>query len=156
MLRIIEEKLLECHVNFPSFGERTPNDLALLAKIFERHLAEYSDKEISSAFDEHIGKRDRFPTVADILAHFATVTAYRMDNGPDGFGAVYAAEHPYVRFQQRLGTNLAQFAVEVPARDHPGLRTAAACSTWAPIAADDEAPRIERKGSGLRRLTHAV
>lgn len=156
MLSVVEEKLLECHVNFPSFGERTPNDLVLLAKVFDRHLAEYSDREVAAAFDAHVATGTRFPTVADILAHFATVTAYRMDNGPDGHGGIYAADHPYVRFQQRLGTNLAQYAVEVPAREHPGLKTAAACSSWAPIEADDEAPRIDRRGSGLRRLSHAV
>lgn len=150
--RIVREKLLECHVLFPGYSDRSKEHLEIISRIFEAELSRHGDDEIAEAFDAHRRRGKAFPLPSDILDHLSTVTAYRMDHGPLGWGGLYAANHPYVRLQVRCGVDLSRYAVEVPARDHAGLKTEAACSTWR--YDDDDAPptAIERAPAGLARI----
>jgi hypothetical protein len=152
MENVIRNGLMECHYLFPEYGRKTA-DLEIIAKIFVKHLTNVSEQDIAAGFDIHIKTGDRFPTPKDILAVTETVLAYRMNNGPEGWGAVYAADHPYVRDQRRHGTDLGGYAIKVPAHEHRHLHLAARSAPGIEVGEDDATP-IVRPRSGFRRLVY--
>lgn len=152
----IKSKLLECHINFPGYGERSSQELAVMAKMFVRHLEGRSDAEISAAFDHHIRTADRFPTIADIVRAATPVVMYRMDGGPLGFAALYHSGHPYVRLQARIGTDLTKYEVMVSPADAVAARIEAKNSPAIEFAEDEEKIIEPRTGSGFRRLEYGA
>ena len=160
MRKIIEARLSECHVMFPSFGERTTEDLPILIGLFERHLADFTDQQISAAFDMHFRQNDRFPTVSDIMKPLQPTKIYELDNGPKGFGGLYAADHPYVRLQERLGVaNLESYArMVLPIGDVnlEALRVDSEHADFIPIDNTMEKPVRRSGGSEFRQLSYDV
>lgn len=161
MEKVIEDALLECHYTFPDYGRGT-KDLVVIAKIFMRHLSQagLTAEEVQAGFDHHIrtarGKDARFPSPGDIITAVAPVTVYRFDYGPDGFGALYASDHPYVRRQRQLGQPVEQYATQIRAMDAHPLALEAATAPAMPDIGDDERPVITRGGSGFMRLPSGV
>lgn len=149
-------KLMECHLIYPSFGgERQPDDLATMAKIFARHLCDAPAEVIDRAFDYHIRTSNKFPVVSDIAAALALVTVYQMNNGPDGWGALYSSDHPYVREQVKLGVNIGNHAKSVRAFEH-GPFAIAARNAPAIERGRDAAPEPRSGSSGFRRIGVAL
>ena len=144
--------LAECNVLYPAFNARTPEDLRLIWRIFSRELAGHPPRAIQAAFQRHQATSARFPVLSDIAALLATVTCYRLDYGPDGYGALYAADHPYVVAQRRAGVAIADRAVGVPAVEAGGLAVAAVMAPALPAPADDPKPGPRTSRGGLRRI----
>lgn len=156
--KITETKLRECHVIFPSFGERSGSDLEIISRLFVSHLrnAGLSADDILAGFDHHIRTPGaRFPTPGDIVGAVRPMTAYRLDYGPDGVGMVYAAEHPYVRRLLREGEDMGGRSIQVRACDYGTLATAAKCASDVPEIGTDPAPAIaDRTGRGFKRIDY--
>lgn len=157
MEKLIRQRLDECHLNFPSYGERSADDIATIARMFVGHLADFNKLEIAAAFDYHVRTKDRFPTVADICGALEPATLYQFDGGPEGFDALYAENHPYVALQRRVGlTDLGKYRVKVRPIDGVDIRQkqlSAKASEFIPIDNGMDLPGADRVGgSGFARL----
>lgn len=156
MEQMIRSRLDECHVLFPSYGERSAGDIATLAKLFEHHLAGYRDPEIAAAFDFHMRNGDRFPVVADITAALTPRKVYQFDGGPKGFGGMYDPSHPYVRLQERLGTtgleSYARYISPIDGIDLNRLQIEARDADFISIDNSIEDPPVRVGGSGFKRI----
>lgn len=150
--KAIANELGAMHVMYPKYG-RTADDIPLLARMFDHDLRSFDLDEaaIKAAFAHHRQTSDKFPTVADIAKLFATGTAYRFDNGPDGFGALYSADHPYTRWQQRIGTPIGEYAVTVQAKEMRLLDRHAA-NAPAILLGEDAAPSISPRSGGFKQI----
>lgn len=154
---MIRRKLAEAHLCFPSYGERTKADVEILAGLFVAQLTRIglTIEEIAKAFDHHMCSSDKFPTISDIVNATKTVTCYRMDFGPLGFGAVYHADHPYIRNQMRItGTDLSGYAVNINAIDADRMQREATHAPAIEYQPEDNAAPSHRPGSGFRRLSY--
>lgn len=157
MLKMIANRLAECHLNFPAYGARDENDLKLLAKMFLRHIEKngLTSEFVDLAFDHHLEHGKDFPKVSDILDLARPITVYRMNNGPEGWGAVYHADHPYIRLQTRTGTRVSDYAETTHGVEALKLRREALLSGPCGDDGEDEPPRIERDGpGGFRRIDY--
>lgn len=152
----IEDRMMECHLLFPSYGERGIKEVQLLVRLYEKALAEYSEAQIDEAFDEHIKSSARFPVVSDLVDHLKPVTCYRMNYGPDGYGAVYTAGHPYTRMQARLGVDLTAYAVAVSPAEARRAKLIAMAAAPSEIGTDETPEREPSAGSGMRLLSYDV
>jgi hypothetical protein len=154
--RAIASGLAECNVMYPAYGGRGGEDLRLLARIFQRELGGHPPARIEAAFRQHMRVAGRFPTLADIAGLLDPVTCYRLDYGPDGFGALYTAGHPYVQAQRRAGVSMEGRAVQVPAMYARPLMMEATAAPALPAPAEDQAPGPRATSSGgLRKISYA-
>ena len=145
---LIYSRLEECHATFPSFNDRAAKDLDVIARVFERHLADWSLEDVAAAFDTVTG---RFPVPDDILAFKEKHTAYQFEYGPLGFGAIYSEDHPYTRTQMRNGLDISAHRIECTAREAKANAIEAKGAPRLTFDPDD-LPTIERGGSGFRRV----
>lgn len=147
-------KLAQAHLCFPSFGDRTKDDIKLMAGVFAEQLdkAGMSVADAEKAFDHHMQNGKQFPTIADITGALKTTRCYRMDYGPLGFGALYHENHPYIRLQMRMNTDISGYAFDVSAIDAAELERDARHAPALEAQDDDEQPSITRRGGSFRRL----
>lgn len=119
----VKKWILKCAVVFPGYGQIDAKVMALKAEVFiEMFIAAgLCVEDVDRGFRQWLTSGTKFPTPADIICHSATVTAYRMDHGPEGWGAVYAADHPYVRQQMRAGVGIDQYAIQVGSAESPQM-----------------------------------
>lgn len=155
---LILRRLAECHLLFPSFNNRTKEDMKIIGRIFSDQLKGYSEQEVNGAFDHWMRTGKTFPVVSDIVDALAKVTCYIFNNGPLGFGGVYHADHPYTRLQMRIpGQDISRYAIEISALDEYRLKIEARNAPAISAPDEDETPAIERSGrGGLRRIGYSV
>ncbi len=156
MMDLVLKMLARAHLCFPSFGDRTKADIIAMAGVFCEQIekAGIAADVAEKAFDHHMRTAREFPTIADIVGATRTETCYKLDYGPLGFGAIYHASHPYVRYQMRIpGVNLSRFAVEVSAIDAERVERIARHAPPLEVDDDDAPPAISRGNGSFRRIS---
>lgn len=99
----VEKWLLKCAAVYPDYATLDAPMMKAKAAVFAEMLGNLTEEQLDKAFGYHLKAKSKFPTPADLIASLTPVNMYRFDNGPNGGGALYAADHPYVALQRRLG-----------------------------------------------------
>lgn len=158
MLHTVKKCLAMCSVVFPGFGEADDLIMESQARLFTMAFNDcgLSKEDVDAGFRHHIKTARRFPVPADIIDASMPVTVYRMDNGPLGFGALYHRDHPYVRLQVRIGTDISRHEERVRPQLAKSLIDEAKNALPIRVDVDDDEPAIERRPSisgGFKRLS---
>lgn len=145
-----------CAAGFSTYSEADASAIGMKCALFTEafELNGLSEDQVVAGFRYHISHGKRFPFAADIIEAARPVTAYQMDYGPKGFGAVYHASHPYVQQQTRLGVDISRYAIEVRAIDAvKAKQEAESAPPLEDYSADDDDYATLKERADARRLT---